>query len=1742
MKRPDPASPPCGGSGRRSRRLRRALVRVAALLSLALASAILPGATVAQTSVVLARLSLESAADFVAQPLTSSSIVTPLVMLGLAIDEKAYRRAYDDLVDVDGDGLIDPDYRNAVAYGGYFDSDLCYGYDGGLFRAGSTAVDHHCVDRWSGNFLNWLTMTRLDLIRQALYGGHRVVDSDTRTVLERAAVPEDSHAWVKVYAGADLPQLMPAPASAVMSFCNVSRPAGDGGLQPLLRVAAGAFPLWASIDRFQCDGANGAPRPGTPGGPDAAISDYLARVEVCSAPAAVQESACQQYPSGAAKPVGALQRYGEAGTVRFGLLARSASRPRSGGQLRRNIGPIARNGNDPAVCASGDEIRLATGQFCPPSAATGGVISALERLRITGYAGSGDESAAIGYRDCRGDALFTRAAGGNGIRRPGPLDGQACSNDGNPVAEILAEALRYVAGASGPSPAFYGSADDERAYLADTELPDWRDPLRELGTCAECSVVMISNGAASFDGDELPDIALKVAGAIAATDITAATDRIGSAEGLDQRVALARLEARPPGATDSSADGARCGPSAEPLTRLSTLRGICPVEPARDGSFNVAGVAYLGHTRDLRPDLAGRQTAALYALELDDPVPSIPVRTAGGLLTITPTCQSLAGTATSASDPASPRRQCSFAAASVGPMPAADGTVYGRPLSASGRAGSLYVAWDDTPYGNVQETRAAQMITWCVGAECQPQGPAGSRASLCHGTSASSAPDCVDGALRSLGSDELVVRVETLSGGIGAPMLHGFVISGAADASRDGSYTVLQRPRIGNRDGSRNLILAPERPLPGSWNAAEVRSFSAGDSGVRKLPSPLELAAKYGSFTVDPNAAEPLPEAAVLADGGCRETSWDRLDNSRDGTPDCVPDHYHLLHHPGQLGSRLRRVIRDVIARSSVAQTRRVGVQSGFTQGAGAAYQSFYESRATDAMGRSVAWVGNVQALFVDRDGQLREDDPGRDGVLDESDYASHPVVQFFFDAAAQQTRFRRFRDNPATAPDAFEVIDDPRQLRTIWNAGQQLANLPHVEEQRSYRAPARRGRHLLSFVDLNLDGKAQPSETVDFLAASFGPDRNGVLNVDSPEAAAALVAWTRGTDVPGLRSRQIDRDGSGLQTQRLGDIVNSQPLLVAAPAEAYDLLYGDRSYAQFFRQYRDRRQVVYVGANDGMLHAFNAGFRRADGRGFATAPASGSATEHPLGSELWAYIPFNLLPHLGFVAAADYTHQWLLDGTPRAFDVRAFPADATHPGGWGTLLVVGMRLGGGPLTIPQVQAGGANRERFGAFAAGLRERSEFGVRSAYVVLDITDPEQPPRVIAEIADRERERGMLGYTTARPAVAAFATGIDPATRSDAWYLFAGNGPDLLELDNAVSRRPARLFAANLGSLLDPGMATDAAIETFKGDGVGTDEADFAPLAGSSFIGDPVAVDWDLDYRADALYFGISGGSAASPTGKLFRLAFNPPPAGADGRRSLPPVSAWSSPVVVLDTQAPVLNAPALTQDERGNRWLLAGTGRYLAAADRGSTARQALFGVIDRVSGTNPAARITSLTDTTAAAVSNGGVISGLGAGVSSEAALISAIRGDASGTGGSGGWFYQLAAGSAASGAERVISNSVLLDGTLFASAYTPVESLCTDQGSSRLFAVNFLTGAPRVARPVLRNTVVIGSPPVSFIPLGQGLTGVPSLLVNPPTANGRGGYTISLPSITGAIVQRRADDGGRLRSGEIDWRENHPN
>ena len=121
---------------------------------------------------------------YTAYPPFLASSVPPLVMLVMGRNHKLYYEAYNDASDLDGDGTLDTTYKpDDIDYYGYFDSFKYYEYTSNRFEpVGFTAADKKAPagDYWSGDFLNYVSMTRMDALRKVLYGGYRSVDDRRR--------------------------------------------------------------------------------------------------------------------------------------------------------------------------------------------------------------------------------------------------------------------------------------------------------------------------------------------------------------------------------------------------------------------------------------------------------------------------------------------------------------------------------------------------------------------------------------------------------------------------------------------------------------------------------------------------------------------------------------------------------------------------------------------------------------------------------------------------------------------------------------------------------------------------------------------------------------------------------------------------------------------------------------------------------------------------------------------------------------------------------------------------------------------------------------------------------------------------------------------------------------------------------------------------------------------------------------------------------------------------------------------------------------------------------------------------------------------------------------------------------------------------------------------------------------------------------------------------------------------------
>ena len=101
-------------------------------------------------------------------------------------------------------GNSDNTYDVAKEYLGYYDAESCYRYndaptetlsgtqtiaDYKRFDRTGSATGRRCANAFSGNFLNWASSSAIDMLRLALSGGDRYIDTPSLTVLQRAVIP-----------------------------------------------------------------------------------------------------------------------------------------------------------------------------------------------------------------------------------------------------------------------------------------------------------------------------------------------------------------------------------------------------------------------------------------------------------------------------------------------------------------------------------------------------------------------------------------------------------------------------------------------------------------------------------------------------------------------------------------------------------------------------------------------------------------------------------------------------------------------------------------------------------------------------------------------------------------------------------------------------------------------------------------------------------------------------------------------------------------------------------------------------------------------------------------------------------------------------------------------------------------------------------------------------------------------------------------------------------------------------------------------------------------------------------------------------------------------------------------------------------------------------------------------------------------------------------------------------------------
>lgn len=306
----------------------------------------------------------------------------------------------------------------------------------------------------------------------------------------------------------------------------------------------------------------------------------------------------------------------------------------------------------------------------------------------------------------------------------------------------------------------------------------------------------------------------------------------------------------------------------------------------------------------------------------------------------------------------------------------------------------------------------------------------------------------------------------------------------------------------------------------------------------------------------------------------------------------------------------------------------------------------------------------------------------------------------------------------------AVTVANSPKWNATDLLTGNTLVSIPP-------RDPATR-----KIVTTQTDGTP-----IDFAWTSLDSAQQALFNKDPDNGTVDNLGLRR---VAYLRGSRVDEVSKGTtaspkpfrdRTSLVASIVNSAPIYVGRkPSQA---VAGD-GYADFYRN-MNRTPVVYVGTNNGMLHAFDA------------------AT----GAEMFAFVPKALVEKLPATTSPNFVRQPMLDAPPVIAEAQvAFTGSASD---WRSILVSG--YGGGSQ---------------GIFALNVTDPNAFSANTSSVLWSFTDIDDP---------------KMGNLTSSPKILKFKTGAS----SYKWFVVVPSGYNNNVVDTPVSGTPVRHDASNQSAL-------------------------------------------------------------------------------------------------------------------------------------------------------------------------------------------------------------------------------------------------------------------------------------------------------------------------------------------------------
>ncbi len=242
-------------------------------------------------------------------------------------------------------------------------------------------------------------------------------------------------------------------------------------------------------------------------------------------------------------------------------------------------------------------------------------------------------------------------------------------------------------------------------------------------------------------------------------------------------------------------------------------------------------------------------------------------------------------------------------------------------------------------------------------------------------------------------------------------------------------------------------------------------------------------------------------------------------------------------------------------------------------------------------------------------------------------------------------------------------------------------------------------------------DGHAKfnfTSGTLPSIAAGKLLDTEFVLDSAGSINLTDIVNYLRGDQSQEIQNGGTLRDRRSL----LGDIIHSAPLLIRGPSANYDdevwpelsperiAADSGEGYAVFRDNNKNRNSIVLVGANDGMLHAFDSGLNN---------PSSG-------GNELWAFVPSSSFDHMAELLDPAYQHKSFVDAAP-------FVRDAFVGNNWGTYALGNLRHGGKLFYALDLGSSPENEPNFLWEFSDVQEPDDMGYTySGGIIVRVYDP------------------------------------------------------------------------------------------------------------------------------------------------------------------------------------------------------------------------------------------------------------------------------------------------------------------------------------------------------------------------------------------------------------------------------------